>query len=63
MAAPAAQWYRATMKLLILTFGLLLLFGGGGFFLAGLAIGAEVVGVILLMSAVIYLVGGFRAKV
>jgi hypothetical protein len=51
------------MNLLFFTLGLLLLFGGGGFYLAGPAIGGEVVGMILLIGVIIYWVGGFRPKV
>jgi hypothetical protein len=50
------------MNLLIWGFVLLLVFGGGGIYLAGPAIGGEAIGLILLMSLTIYWVGGFRAK-
>ena len=38
------------------------LFGGGGFYLGGPAIGGGGVGLILLVCLVIFLMGGFRAK-
>lgn len=39
---------------------LLLLFGGGGFYIGGPAIGGSGLGLILLICLVIYLAGGFR---
>ena len=50
------------MNLLILTLALLLLCGGGSFYIAGPAIAGEVSGLILLMGGIIYWVGGFRTK-
>jgi hypothetical protein len=48
------------MNLLVLTLVLLFLFGADCFYFAGLVIGGEVIGVILLMSVIIYLVGRFH---
>jgi hypothetical protein len=62
MAGLADECYTATMNLLVITLFVLVLFGGGGFYLAGPAIGGEVIGVILLMGGIIYWVGGFRSK-
>jgi hypothetical protein len=61
MAEPAVKGYPATMNLLIFTLVLLLLLCGS-FYFAGLVIGGEVVGLILLMGVIIYWVGGSRAK-
>jgi hypothetical protein len=61
MAARPAACYPVGMKLLIFTLVLLLLFCGC-FFLAGLLIGGEVLGLILLMGAIIYWTGESRAK-
>ena len=63
MAGRSVERHPPTMNLLFFTLGLLLLFGGGGFYLAGPAIGGEVVGMILLIGVIVYWVGGFRAKV
>jgi hypothetical protein len=49
------------MKLLVFLLLPLLLFGGC-FYFAGLVIGGQVIGLILLMGAIIYLVGGSQAK-
>ncbi len=62
MAGLAAECYLVVVNLLVLLFVVLLSFGGFGFYLAGPAIGGEVVGVILLMGGIIYWVGGFRSK-
>lgn len=50
------------MNLLILTLVLLLLFGVDCFFFAGLVIGGEVIGVMLVISMIIYFMGRFHAK-
>jgi hypothetical protein len=39
---------------------LVLLFGGGGFYLGGPVIGGSGLGLILLICLAIYLMGGFR---
>jgi hypothetical protein len=62
MAGPAVAAYPVVMNLLILGSVLLLLFGGGGFILAGPAIGTEIIGLILVISAIVYWAGGFGAK-
>ena len=62
MAGVAAECYAATMNLLVLTLVLLLLFGAGGFYLGGPVIGAEGIGLGMLIGAIIYWMGGFRAK-
>jgi hypothetical protein len=41
---------------------MLLLFGVGGFYAGGPAIGASVLGLILGLCFFVYLVGGFRRK-
>jgi hypothetical protein len=51
------------MNLLSLTLVLLLLFGVDCFYFAGVVIGGEVIGMILLMGFIIYLVDRHRAKV
>jgi hypothetical protein len=63
MAGLAAECYPGTMNLLVLSLILLFSFGGFSLYLAGPAIGGEVVGVILLMGGIIYWVGGFRSKI
>ncbi len=50
------------MNLLVLSFVLLLLFGGSVVYFWGFAIGGEGIVLFLLMCAIIYWVGGFRAK-
>jgi hypothetical protein len=62
MAGQAAGWYRAAMNLLIVTLVLLLLLGGGGLYVAGLGIGGEGIGVVLVIGAIVYWAGGCRAK-
>jgi hypothetical protein len=51
------------MNLLLVLLVLLLLFGGGGFYFGGPIVGGSGIGLILAICLVIYLVGGFRAKV
>jgi hypothetical protein len=48
------------MNILLLAVILLLLFGGGGFYLGGPVIG--MLGLILLISFVIYFMGGVRSS-
>ena len=62
MVAEATRRYRAAMNLLLLVIVLLLLFGGGGFYFGGPAIGGGGLGLVLLICAIVYLMGGFRTK-
>lgn len=41
---------------------MLLLFGGGGFYFGGPAVGGSGLGLILLICLVIFLAGGFRTR-
>jgi hypothetical protein len=41
---------------------MLLLFSGGGFYVAGPVIGASILGLILGLCFFVYLMGGFRTK-
>jgi hypothetical protein len=50
------------MNLLVLTLVLLLFFGVDCLYFAGLVIGGEVIGLILLMGFIIYLVDRCHAK-
>jgi hypothetical protein len=50
------------MNLLVFTFVLLALFGADCFYFAGLLIGGEVTGLILLMGLIIYLVDRGSAR-
>lgn len=58
----AAECYPAVMNLLLLIIVLLLLFGGGGFYIGGPAIGGGGLGLVLLISLIVYLMGGFNSK-
>jgi hypothetical protein len=42
---------------------LLLLFGGGGFYVAGPVIGVSVLGLMLGLCFFVFLLGGFRMKI
>jgi len=50
------------MNLLVIMLVMLLLFGGGGFYAGGPAIGASVLGLMLLLCFFVYLLGGFRTR-
>jgi hypothetical protein len=50
------------MNLLLLMLGLLVLFGGGGFYVGGPVIGTSVFGLMLGLCCFVFLLGGFRTK-
>jgi putative effector of murein hydrolase LrgA (UPF0299 family) len=50
------------MHLLLLTLVLALFFGADCLYFAGLVIGGEVIGMVLLMSVIIYLIDRFHQR-
>jgi hypothetical protein len=50
------------MNLGLLVILLLVVFGGGGFLFGGAVIGLGEVGVVLLVSSTLFLMGGFHVK-
>lgn len=50
------------MNLLLLALVVLLLFGTGGFYIGGPAVGGASIGTILIICLAIYLLGGFRRR-
>jgi hypothetical protein len=50
------------MNSLLLIIILVLLFGGGGLYIGGPAYGGSALGVILLVSLIVFLTGGFRGS-
>ena len=62
-STQAVACYVVGMNLIVIMLVMLLLFGVGGFFVAGPVIGASVLGLMLGLCLFVYLLGAFRTKI